>query len=247
MALEVSHRGGWTAPFYVVASLIALVCVAAAWILPAMRAHLSQEKTRVTPRSLLAQPAVRAACAIQALSQFSAFLIIPHFSAYFLLNLGFPRDQLGLLYLLGGLASLFAVQVAGRLNDKIGAMPVLIVAVLCFALGLTPFFGWAGWTLLLPFVLFMVSNAIRNVTLATVCSQVPAASERAGFMSLQNMVQDVAIASAALVSSVLLSTTASGQLSGMSVLASMALLSALILPWAMSVLLRRAPLELEAA
>ena len=72
------------------------------------RQHLDQpRKQQVSARSLLAQPAVRAACLVQALSQFSAFLVIPQFSAYLLLNLGFPRERLGLLYFAGGVTARF--------------------------------------------------------------------------------------------------------------------------------------------
>ena len=43
---------------------------------------------------------------MKALSRFSAFLMIPQFSAYLLLNLGFPRERLGMLYFAGGVTAL---------------------------------------------------------------------------------------------------------------------------------------------
>lgn len=222
LALELARWGGWRLPFYAVAALATLVWLLAAWRLPSLRAHLEQpRKQAVSARSLLAQPAVRAACLVQALSQFSAFLVIPQFSAYLLLNLGFPRERLGMLYFAGGVTALVTVQLLGRLADRAGPLPAAAIASLAFCAGLAPFFDLGAMPLVLPFILFMAGNAGRNVTLAALTSQVPAPHERAGFMSLQNIVQDLAITAAAVTSGLMLGETVDGRLTGMSVIALM--------------------------
>ncbi|HWW04177.1 MFS transporter [Collimonas sp.] len=220
LALELARCGGWRMPFYAVAGLAATVWLLAAWRLPKLRQHLDQpRKQPVSARSLLAQPAVRAACLVQALSQFSAFLVIPQFSAYLLLNLGFPRERLGMLYFAGGVTAMVTVQLLGRLADRAGPLPAAAIASLAFCTGLAPFFGISTLPLLLFFILFMAGNAGRNVTLAALTSQVPGPHERAGFMSLQNIVQDLAITVAALTSSLMLGETADGRLTGMNMIA----------------------------
>ena len=156
---------------------------------------------------------------VQALSQFSAFLVIPQFSAYLLLNLGFPRERLGMLYFAGGVTALVTVQLLGRLADRAGPLPAAAIASLAFCAGLAPFFDLGAMPLVLPFILFMAGNAGRNVTLAALTSQVPPPHERAGFMSLQNIVQDLAITAAAVASSLMLGETVDGRLTGMSVIA----------------------------
>lgn len=217
LALELARWGGWRLPFYVVATLAALVWLLAAWRLPSLRGHLAHpHEQRVSVGNLLAQPAVRAACLLQALSQFSAFLVIPQFSAYLLLNLGFPRERLGLLYFAGGITALVTVQLLGRLADRTGPLAAATLASLALCAGLTPFFDLGAMSLVLSFILFMAGNAGRNITLAALTSQVPAAHERAGFMSLQNTVQDLAITFAAVVSSLMLSEATDGRLAGMS-------------------------------
>ncbi|MDP5008052.1 MAG: MFS transporter [Glaciimonas sp.] len=231
MALELAQWGDWRTPFYVVAALAIMVWLLAAWRLPSLRQHLEQprnqpSKQTVTAGSLLAKPKVRAACLVQAFSQFSAFLVIPQFSAYLLLNLGFPREQLGLLYFAGGVTAMLTVQLLGRLVDRIGAFPAASIASLGFCLGLAPLFNLPLFNfsalplaITLAFVIFMASNAGRNVTLAALNSQIPEPHERAGFMSLQNTVQDLAITLAALTSSLILSETVDGQLKGMNLIA----------------------------
>ncbi|RSZ56551.1 MFS transporter [Massilia atriviolacea] len=221
LGLELARIGGWQAPFYMVAGLAALVLAAMAWLLPALEGHLNARE-KVSARILLARPAVRLAMLLQAGSAFSAFLVIPHFSAYFLLNLGFPRAQLGMLYFAGGVVALLTVQLLGRLADRAGPVLAAALASSAFCAGLAPFFGAGAVLPILFFVLFMAGNAGRNVTMAATVSQVPSPHERAGFMSLQSLVQDVAIGAAALVTSWQLGEAADGRLTGMAPVAALA-------------------------
>ena len=46
-------------------------------------------------------------------------------SAYFQFNRGYPRDQLGLLYMIGGVAVFGNTRLAGWLTDRRGAAPVI--------------------------------------------------------------------------------------------------------------------------
>ncbi|NHZ64759.1 MFS transporter [Massilia genomosp. 1] len=225
LGLELARMGGWQAPFYMVAALAALVLAAMAVLLPALEGHLNaREKVsaRVCARNLLARPTVRLAMLLQGASAFSAFLVIPHFSAYFLLNLGFPRAQLGMLYFAGGVVALLTVQLLGRLADRAGPVLAAALASAAFCAGLAPFFGLGAALPILFFVLFMAGNAGRNVTMAATVSQVPSPHERAGFMSLQSLVQDVAIGAAALVTSWQLGEAADGRLTGMAPVAALA-------------------------
>lgn len=221
LGLELARIGGWRAPFYMVAALAALVLVAMALLLPALEGHLNARE-KVSARILLARPAVRLAMLLQGASAFSAFLVIPHFSAYFLLNLGFPRAQLGALYFAGGVVALITVQLLGRLADRAGPVLAAALASSAFCAGLAPFFGIGAALPILFFVLFMAGNAGRNVTMAATCSQVPSPHERAGFMSLQSLVQDVAIGAAALLTSWQLGEAADGSLAGMAPVAALA-------------------------
>ncbi|HEY0061758.1 MAG TPA: MFS transporter [Telluria sp.] len=230
LALELARVGGWQTPFQALALIAVLLWLCAAWLLPA-----GQRGTRrgATLAGLLRQPLVRQACLVQGLSQFSAFLLIPHFSAYFLLNLGFPRDRLGLLYLTGGVTALLAVQVLGRVVDRVGAKVALALASVGMGLGLLPFFTDIGAFSIATFVLFMAGNAGRNISVGAALSHVPAARERAGFMALQSMVQDLSIAAAALTASFLLAESDDGRLVGMALVAAIAAVLGCALPWAL--------------
>lgn len=226
LSLELARVGNWQTPFLCVAGLSLLLWIAAYIRLPALRAHMGHAAP-ISLRTLLARPMIRTACALQANSQFAAFLIVPSFSAFFLLNLGYPRAELGGLYLVGGLCAFVLVQLSGRMIDRHGPLLVASIATVSFMIGLTPLLGMQVVPLMLFFVLFMCGNAVRNIGLATVISQLPDPHERAGFMALQNVVQDLAISVAAIVASLALTTDANGRLAGMQPLVVVSAMSAI--------------------
>jgi predicted MFS family arabinose efflux permease len=233
LALELSRAGGWQTPFVALGLVALAVWLCAAWLLPAGQ----EARARGTSiGALLRQPPVRRACLVQGLSQFSAFLLVPHFSAYFLLNLGFPRERLAMLYLAGGVTALLAVQLLGRVVDRAGPRLSVACASVAMGLGLLPFFADTGAFAIAAFVLFMAGNAGRNVSIGAALSHVPGAHERAGFMALQSSVQDLAIAGAALCGGWILTEGGDGRLEGISVVASCAAALGCAVPWALRAL-----------
>ena len=240
-SLELARLGGWTTPFLVAAALALLLAAAVAALLPAMAAHRAREA--VSFRGLLARPAVRRACLLQAASAFSAFLVIPSFSAYLLLNLGVPRAQLGLFYLCGGVAALFTLQLLGRLADRRGPVVAVAAASVALGAGLLPLVGVpAGAPLpgvLIAFMAFMAGNAGRNVALGAATSGVPEPHERAAFMSLQSIAQDGAIALAALVAAALIVEGNDGRLLNMPAVAGLALALVVMLPFGVAAVFGR--------
>lgn len=226
-ALELARLGNWSLPFFCLSGLATLVWLLAARLLP-LAAPPERAPDNSAWFALLKHPALRTACLIQAGNQFSCFLIIPVFSAFFILNLDYPRDQLGTLYLVGGLSAMLAMQVFGRATDRYGPLLPVTLASCGFAAGLTPLLGWHGLPLALVFILFMSANAGRNVSLAACISQIPSPQERARFLALQSVAQDIAITLAALTTMLLLDIDGAGKISGMPWLALLAILTALL-------------------
>ncbi|WKB55524.1 MFS transporter [Eleftheria terrae] len=227
-ALEAARWLGWQAPFLIVAALAVLLGSWAWRQLPRQPAHcLQPADSGAGLAALLRQPAVRRACTMQALAQFCAFLLIPNFSTYFVLNLGVPRDQLGLLYLVGGVSALLAMRASGHLTDTRGALLPWGLATVATTLGTLPLLGWHAGPPVLMFALFMAGNAARNVALSATSSQVPGPAERGRYMALQSLVQDAAITAASLLCGVLLDSGPDGQLLGMPALAAVSIACAL--------------------
>ncbi len=215
--LELARTGGFRLPFFAVAGLALLVTLFAAIILRG----LPNAPTRQTPRgsvlALFANPNVLATCALTVFVMMSAFILIPNISTYVQHNLGYPRENLPRLYIYGGVASVGAMALAGRLVDRWGSLGVtifgcgLLAAVVYGGFGRIPPWFPTTWI----FVLFMVAMSFRNLSANTLSTRVPSPEERGRFMSLQSMVQHLAAAIGAFASARWLSTGANGRIEGM--------------------------------
>ena len=237
--LELARAGGWRLPFFAVGALMLAVNLFVFLLIPPMRAHLKERRddSRISSHwkstsSLLRRPEVLLSYGVMGCSMGAAFMMTPNFSAYFQFNLGFPREDLGLLYLFGGLSSLFLMQIAGRLIDRFNASVVGVTASLALAAVL--YGGYHRFPPLLPpyaiFIGFMAAMSIRGVVAGSLASRVPKASERARFMSFQSAVQHASASLGAFFSSLVLSEGESGALSGMPTLALWSISATLLIP-----------------
>ncbi|HUR28021.1 MAG TPA: MFS transporter, partial [Planctomycetota bacterium] len=154
-------------------------------------------------------------------------------STYLQFNLGFPRDDLWWLYLFGGMFSFVGMRMVGRQVDRHGAARVALIATSALAVVMLAWF--VKYSPAIPvvvlFVGYMLTTSVRGVAYQTVTSKVPAAQERAGYMSLQSSVSHMAAAIGSVGSSYVLIERADGSLGGMDTLAISALAGAALVPW----------------
>jgi predicted MFS family arabinose efflux permease len=231
--LELARLGGWRLPFFALAAMGIVVAASAIFLMPSLRLHLAGSAQRVHTQlgQFLADRTVLFALAATFTVMMAAFSVIPNISSYVQGNLGYPREQLGALYLAGGSVSFIVMRVMGRYVDRFGAAVVsalgtiLFVTVLGFA-----FVYESKLPAMLIFVAFMSAMALRNVSLSTLSSRVPAPYERARFMSIQSAVQHIASALGAFVSAQLLRERVDHTLEGMPNVAGMSIILALALP-----------------
>ncbi|MBI1205910.1 MAG: MFS transporter [Azospirillum sp.] len=219
IGLELARLGGWSLPFFAVAGLGLAVALAVVLILPPQRRHLGDQTGTWLAlfALLLGRRRNWLAYLMILLNMIQIFMIVPNISAFVQFNLGFPRPQLGLLYLIGGTISFFTMRAAGRLVDRFGAAPV--------SLGATIGLSGAIWgcyvspVLVLPVMalvpVFMVCNSARLVANTATISKVPGLQERAGFMALATALQNAAASAGAFLSAVILDTAPDGRLIAM--------------------------------
>ncbi|MFM5534484.1 MFS transporter [Aeromonas veronii] len=230
LGLELAMLKGWGAPFYVVGGLGVSVCIAAYIRLPVMTAHLGLNQKAFSSREMLKRPVVWNAFMAIVLAIFSTFLIVPNIAAYFQFNLDVPRGDMSHYYVMGGIFSLFSMQLGGLFIDRFGAMKVtILMGALTIAVVWDGFLHEPWLPTIVIFTLFMVVTSTRTITVAAVNSQVAAPWERAGFMSLQNVFQHIFSGSAAVVSSMIL-TNVDGHLGNITLLAWLTIVLTIIQP-----------------
>ncbi len=210
--LYLAEQFGWQAPFFATAGVGLLIAIGAWSFLPAMTHHLARGSKAVVFADVVKDPLVRGSLAMTAVVMAAGFILIPNIAAYVQLNLGFPREQLKYAYGFGGVASLVATQLGGRLVDRFGSFRTgtagaAMFGAIVFSLFYMTWRSVAESTVIWGFVGFMFANGLRNVSYNTLASKVPDPSLRARFQSLQSAVQHLASGVAAAVSTALLTTS----------------------------------------
>jgi len=176
-----------------------------------------------------------------AAAMMSGFAIIPNISAHVQFNLGYPRDRLGIVYMVAGAVAFVMLRIAGRWVDRFGAPVVSVAGTTIYVLVLAVGFAWPPpWLPVVAlFVFFMTGNSLRNVAMNTLTSRVPGPAERARFMSVQSAVQHLASALGAGLSSRLLTMEPDGRVGGMTRLSLFAGALALLVPLLLAAVQRR--------
>lgn len=188
--LELSRRFNWHMPFITLGVMAGACFVLAAMCLPAGANEKSPDplsvrikKMRITFHSKLAW----SSWGFTGFAMVGGFIVIPNIAPHIQFNMHYPRENLGLVYLAGGVCSFFTTRFVGGLVDRSGATFVSLVSLLittCAILGGFVFYPYGVHPLFLS-VFFMVGMTTRNVAGQTLSSQVPLPAQRASFMSIQ--------------------------------------------------------------
>jgi predicted MFS family arabinose efflux permease len=239
--LELARVGSWRTPFFVVAALGAVIAIAAMALLPPQTAHLAHRRSQTPFRVVLARPVVLLALTSVTVAVIANFALIPNISAYLQFNLHYPRDQLGILYLVGGALSFGTMRLAGYLTDRYDPATVAAGGSAAFiAIMLVGFIYPVLWIpVMFIFVGFMISGSFRFVPMQTLTSRVPLPAERARFMSAQSAVQHLASSAGAMIGAQVLTEAPGGALVGMDRLAWFAVVMAVALPIVLAMVNRR--------
>jgi predicted MFS family arabinose efflux permease len=215
--LELARLFGWRAPFFAVGALGLVFTVAAFRLLPSLTSHLNRDPSPSGDGHMFDRLSLLTLLNT-ALVMGSVFAIVPNISAFLQHNLGYPRERLGVLYLVGGLASFLAT----------------LITFGTVVYGSALYFGFVRPLptehVIYVFTLLMLSASLRGVPLNTLATRVPHRSQRARFMSAQSAVQHLASSAGALSTSLLLDAEPSGKLVGMAAVSLAAIGFALFVP-----------------
>jgi predicted MFS family arabinose efflux permease len=218
IGLVLASHINWHVPFFVLAGLSTIVLGAAAWVMPSLRGHLARvrdEHAVARTLAVLSRPDHQMAFLFMALLTFTGFVVFPNIANYMVMNVGLTEKQLPLIYLFGGLCTVFSMNWIGRWADRSGKLRVFVLMSLSATIPLVAITN-------LPRVHLLI--AVGTSTLLWVCMSgrmVPAmsmmtasieAQYRGGFMSINSSVQQFAAGLAAYLSGQIMAQTPSGEL-----------------------------------
>ena len=220
LSLFLANWLGWRAPFMAIAILSLVAILVGMRVLPELRQHLNQERRAHALSAMLAvlgdMNHLRTLL-LSALIIFSGFTVIPYITVYAVGNVGISQQDIPIIYLFGGGATLFTARIIGRLADahgkvevyRIVAVAAILPLVLVTHVGAVPLWVWVACT-----TAFFVLLSGRMVPAMAIISSAAQPKLRGTFMSLNGTVQSVAMGLATLLSGFIITVDAGGRIVG---------------------------------
>jgi len=188
---------GWPSPFFLLAGLALANWILLWRLLPPIRRHLDHPTPAGLTRfvALLRNPNAGWGLLLMSTLVFGHFAIIPLLAPHLVGNLGLPEKHLTLVYLFGGIASVFTSPVIGRLSDRFGRIPVfttLAIIASVITLGIALPRSLPVWAILLVGSSYFVFASGRFVPAQAAVSLAVHPTDRGAFMNLNNCARDFA-------------------------------------------------------
>lgn len=198
ISLFIANVWGWQSPFFMIVGLALLIWFAILAKMKPITKHLDEKKEKNALKHLIntiSQRNYRIGFLTTALMSLGGFMIMPWGSVYAINNLKVTEEQLPILFMISGIATLLIMPVIGKLSDRIDKLKLfaiasiwMIVVVLIYAnLVPVPF-----WIVVLLNVMMMMGVMARMVPCVALVSALPELHDRGAFMSVNSSLQQLA-------------------------------------------------------
>jgi predicted MFS family arabinose efflux permease len=198
LALLLSNRWGWNAPFLLIVVVSLLVGIVIVTKMQPVRAHLQRSPDRNALHHFLhtvSTPRYLQGFATTGLLTVGGFMLMPFMSNFTVHNMGIPLERLPLVYMITGIASMIAGPLIGRASDAFGkfvvfafgcAITILMVSIYTH-LGITPL----AVVILVSIALF-IGVSSRMISSSALISAVPNPADRGSYMAISASIQQFA-------------------------------------------------------
>ena len=189
----------WHTPFIVVASLCTIVFALAFFLLPPFTGHLKngvvKQNAITILKNVFSDVNKRWALLFAALLIMSHFSIIPFLTDFCTFNLGVDyKTDVPLVYIAGGILTVFVSPIVGKLSDKYGRLKVFTILTILAIIPLTfiPNMYTTNFWIILPIccTLFIFSGSRMVVGSAQITSTATP-QERGSFMIVNSSIQQL--------------------------------------------------------
>jgi DHA1 family inner membrane transport protein len=195
LSLFLAGRFSWHMPFFFIAGLGSVIIVLVYLNLPNVTKHLSvdgsHEKAIDIIKVIIAKRLNITAFLFGGTLMLGHFIIIPFLNPFMEFNVGFSEWQRNLVYIVGGLATMFSAPIAGKLADKFGKFTVFTVFAIASLIPI--YFITQLYVLPYYFVLtltgiWFVFSSSRNIPAQAIISNVVEPKYRGSFQSFNSCV-----------------------------------------------------------
>ena len=198
ISLFIANHWGWQSPFFMIVGLAIIIWLTVMLKLHPVAEHLELRSEKTAIKHLwhtIKNRDYRMGFLLTALLSLGGFMMMPWGSAFAVNNLRLTYGQLPVLFMVGGVASLFIMPLVGRLSDKIDkvkiftAAALLMMVVVVVYTNLKPVhFG----IVIMMNILMMIGIMSRIVPAMALVSALPQMQDRGAFMSINSSLQQIA-------------------------------------------------------
>lgn len=227
---------GWRAPFFFIVVLSVVFWAIGFRLLPSLTAHMGRSAGNVLQQihAVAKEPNHLRAYGFVALLMLAGFTVIPYIALYYTTNVGMTDRFITVIYLCGGTATFFTSRLIGKLADRHGKLRAfrwLALASMVPLLITTHLVPVPWWLVLInatAFFILVPGRMIPGMAMVT-ASALP--QVRGTFMSLSASVQMLASGLASLVSGLIISRNAAGQVEHFNIVGYIAVACGLLSVW----------------
>ena len=213
LGITLAEDYSWHVPFFAIAILSAIILIVAAVITPALRGHMehaTDEHPVARTWAVMVHPDHQKVYLFMAVLTCAGFMIFPQMPDYMVFNVGLTRMQLRLIYLCGGLCTVFSMNWIGHWADRAGKLKVFTIMSLIAGV---PILVLTNLPRVPIPVALCVSTALmicmsgRFVPAMAMATGAVEARDRGGFMSINSAVQQLSLGVTSYVSGLILGET----------------------------------------
>ena len=216
--LRIANQFGWNTPFLLLAFLALPVQFFIFKFVPNLSTHTQagkQVQVLQVIKNITSSPNQRKAITLMMVVMFGHFSIIPFLSPYMVSNVGFTEGQLEQIYFFGGLSTIIASPLIGKLADRIGKLKVFTIFVsisiipVLFITNMPRVDIWI--TLIATSVFFAVSSG-RFIPAQAMVTATVEPQNRGSFMSIVSSMQQLSAGLAAYIAGLVVIKQTNGEM-----------------------------------
>lgn len=216
-SLFLAQHFRWEMPFFLLAGIAAGIWWLIKLKMPPVAGHLDHVGVGVLKDfwELLRDRNAGRGLTFMAMLVFGHFAVIPFFSPYLVANVGLPENRLFLVYLVGGVLTVFTAPTVGRLADRYGRQrifSVLVVVASVVTLTITHLGPQPLWLTLMLTGAFFVFASGRFGPGQAIMSLAVLPRQRGAFMSLSACTRDLTCGVTSALAGSVVSQSPTGQL-----------------------------------
>ncbi len=197
LSLFLANHFGWHVPFLMIVGIGIAIGIVTFQFMRPVNAHLALQNDDNAFQHLfktLVQFRHLRAFLTTGLLSVGGFMIMPFSSAFLVNNVKITTEQLPIIFMVTGCASLFIMPMVGKMSDTIGKFKMffigsvlsIVFVVIYTNLGVTPF-----WVVVLINTLLFTGIMSRAIPATTLLTAIPSPKERGAFMGLNSSIQQM--------------------------------------------------------